>query len=169
MAAIGVMPMPADFRYRKVFLKGKPGHGGNDPFLIRHPRMDRGHRAKIFSPFDALKGFGEAVSSKDVLYWDRVVPGQEKSEEISRRLQVLRRLTRNSRMARENRVQVSVTWYEPCSDENSEAYGTRGLYRTVTGICRNVDSEVTKTILVDDLRIPLDAVCGIEVPGLQEP
>ena len=61
MSAIGVMAMPADFRYRDVFLKGKPQHDRYDLFRIKHPRMATGRRAKIFSPFDALKGFSEAV------------------------------------------------------------------------------------------------------------
>ena len=64
MDAIGVMPIPADFRYLNVFLKGKPQHDRFDPFRVRHPRMDVGHRAKIFAPFDALKGFSEAIASK---------------------------------------------------------------------------------------------------------
>lgn len=59
------MAMPADFRYRDVFLKGKPQHDRFDLFRIRHPSMDVGRRAKIFSPFDALKGFNEAIASKD--------------------------------------------------------------------------------------------------------
>lgn len=31
---------------------------------IRHPRMDMGERAKIFSPFAALKGYEEAIEAK---------------------------------------------------------------------------------------------------------
>ena len=71
MSAIGVMAMPVNFRYREVFLRGKPRHDRCDPFRIRHPSMDRRKRAKIFAPFDALRGFSEAVASKDVLYEDR--------------------------------------------------------------------------------------------------
>ena len=65
MRAVGVMAMPGNFRYRDVFLKGKPRHDRYDPFRIRHPRMDRGKRAKIFAPFDALKGFREAVAAEE--------------------------------------------------------------------------------------------------------
>ncbi len=46
------------FRYQHVLDKGRPVHDKNDPFFVRHPAMDLGRRAKIFSPFDALKGFG---------------------------------------------------------------------------------------------------------------
>lgn len=77
MSEVGVMAMPANFRYREVFLKGKPRHDRCDPFRIKHPSMDLGKRAKIFAPFDALKGFKEAVAAKDILYEDRIIPGRE--------------------------------------------------------------------------------------------
>jgi len=48
-----------------VFLKGRPAHGNNDLFSVKHPSMDLGRRAKIFSPFDALKGFSEAISETE--------------------------------------------------------------------------------------------------------
>ena len=165
MNAIGVMPMPVNFAYRDVFLKGKPRHDRLDTFRIRHPSMDAGHRAKIFSPFDALKGFNEAVAAKDVLYENRIDLAPEDEEELSRRLTILHNLTFNSRMARANSVHVSVTYYEPCSDENHEAYGLRGQYKTVSGICWNVDAEVGHTILVGSTKLPLEDVIKIESPG----
>ena len=54
--------VPSSFRYRKVLEKGKPVHDKNDSFSIRHPTMDLSRRAKIFNPFDALKGFGDELS-----------------------------------------------------------------------------------------------------------
>ena len=50
------------FRYQKVYDKGKPVHDKYDSFSIKHPPMDLSKRAKIFSPFDALKGFNEELS-----------------------------------------------------------------------------------------------------------
>lgn len=32
---------------------------------MRHPRMDRLNRAKIFAPFDALRGFDEEIEKVD--------------------------------------------------------------------------------------------------------
>ena len=162
MNAIGVMAMPADFRYREVFLKGKPRHERFDRFFLRHPRMDVGHRAKIFSPYDALKGFDEAVESKDIQYVNKIELIPEDVEELSRRLEILHNLTCNSRMARANRVQVSVTYYETCSDENSEAYGVKGLYKTINGICWNVDAEAEQTIIINQIKLPLKNVLKIE-------
>ncbi len=168
MNTIGMMAMPAGFRYRDVFLKGRPQHEQLDAFLVRHPKMDAGRRAKIFAPFDALRGFNEAVAAKDELYEDRAVLSREDAEELSRKLEILSSLTQHSRMARKNRVQVTVTYFESCSDENHEAYGRRGRYRTVSGICRNVDAEVTRTLQVDGRRIPLDDIRGLETEGRQE-
>ena len=165
MSTIGVMAMPADFRYRDVFLKGKPRHDKYDPFRVRHPRMNRGHRAKIFAPFDALKGFNEAVAAKDVLYEDRIELNQEDAEELDRRLAILHNLTYNSRMARANRVQVSVTYYQPCLDPNHDDYGLRGQYQTITGICWNVDAEVNRTITIDRMKLSLGDVLRIDAPG----
>lgn len=58
---LGQMDIPPDFPYCEVLEKGKPRHDCRDPFRIRHPQMDPGRRAKIFAPFDALKGFDEAI------------------------------------------------------------------------------------------------------------
>lgn len=162
MSAIGVMAMPADFRYREVFLKGKPQHDRCDPFRIRHPRMNTGHRAKIFAPFDAIKGFNEAVSAKEVLYENRIELSPEDAAELDRRLTILHNLTYNSRMARANRVQVSVTYYQPCMDPNHDDYRLRGQYQTISGICWNVDAEVNRTVTIDRMKLSLDDVLRID-------
>ena len=52
-----------EFRYKRVYEKGKPEHSPYDNFSIKHPSMDLSRRAKIFSPFDALKGFDEELAS----------------------------------------------------------------------------------------------------------
>lgn len=161
MTAIGVVPMPTDFRYRDVFLAGRPEHDRYDPFSIRHPRMNVGHRAKIFSPFDALKGFSEAVASKRVLYRDRIELNDEDRRELNRRLHILKQLTFNGRMARHNRIRITVEHYVTCADENSEAFGLRGQYAKTTGICRNVD-ETAGTLLLNCTRICLDDIISID-------
>ena len=127
--------------------------------------MDVGKRAKLFAPFDALRGFNFAILMKNELYTDRLSLSAEDREELDRRLRILHDLTWNSRMARANRVQVTVTYYEPCSDVNNEAYGTQGQYKTIVGICRNVDAEVSGTILVDGMRIRMEDILSIESPG----
>lgn len=101
---------------------------------------------------------------KNEIYTDKAGLSPEDQEELDRRFSILHNLTYNSRMARANRVQVTVTYYEACSDVNSEAYGSQGQYKTVTGICWNVDAEVTKTILVEGIRIRMEDIREIESP-----
>ena len=159
---IGDIPMPTGFRYREILLKGKPKHDKTDAFRIRHPNMDVGKRAKIFAPFDALKGFNEVVASKDVLYENKRELNEEDQAELNRRLDILHGLTYNSRMARENHVKVMVTYYIPCNDKENEAYGYRGQYQQLTGICRNVDAEVSQTIRIDDRKIRFADIRSVE-------
>ncbi len=161
------LEVPLDFPYLTTIFQGPPEHD-HDDFSLRHPRMERGKRAKIFAPFDALDGYSDAVRSKDVEYTDRIELSEEDSAELSRRLEILRKLTRSGRMARANSVAVAVTYYVPCGDKNSFAYGVRGLYNTAVGVCRKVDFEETRTITVGSEKIPLDRVAGIEADGIFE-
>ncbi len=62
---IGAMPMPPAFKYRDVCARGMPGHDAG--FLLRHPPMPVSRWAKIFAPFDALRGFDEAIESAELL------------------------------------------------------------------------------------------------------
>ena len=55
-----------------------------------------------------------------------------------------------------------VTYYVPCSDVNSEAYGLQGQYQTITGICWKVDPEVFRTIQVDRKTISFEDILRIE-------
>ena len=156
---IGAMAMPADFRYKEVFARGHPRHDPLDSFRLKHPAMDGGRRAKIFAPFDALAGFDEAVAAKEVLYEFRRELSEEEKEELNRRLVILRRLTRDSRAARENRVTVRVTFFVPCADRNHFAFGCRGRRVTVSGIVWKVGPEGLR---VGENNVPLDRLYAIE-------
>ena len=164
MAAIGIMAMPENFKYASVFRKGKPQHDFYDTFRIRHPKMTNGKRAKIFSAFDALKGFSEAICAKEITYMDRIEPDQAGLDELNRRLTILQELTANGWMARQNRVRVDVTYYEPCADKDSDAWGFRGRYQTASGICEKVDREISHTICVDGRSIEFEDILRIENP-----
>lgn len=63
--APGQMTMPADFKYKKVFQKGMPKHEQWDEFTVKHPPMPVARWAKIFSPFDALRGFSDLIKSQN--------------------------------------------------------------------------------------------------------
>ena len=157
----GVMNMPLDFKYKKVFLKGCPRHEKYDDFWRKHPPMSPQHWAKIFSPFDALEGFDEAISNKEVLYEPRRILSEDEKDKLNRRLSTLHSLTYNGRVARINRPEVRVTYFVPCTDENSEWYGTGGQYKTINGIVRRVDFIVSHTIEIGGKAIPIDDISEI--------
>ena len=51
------------FKYKTTFEAARPVHERFDEFSLKHPSMSLSKRAKIFSPFDALKGFKDAIEA----------------------------------------------------------------------------------------------------------
>ena len=166
--AIGTMPMPADFKYADLYRAGRPQHEKFDDFWCRHPPMDCGKRAKIFSPFDALRGFSDAVAAKDVQYVNRPELTEEEQLEISRRLSILWELTKNGRLARANRVEVRVTYFSPCADKENFSFGYRGQQKTAAGICRQVDAALSRTLTVGETVIRFQDIIAVEADRIFE-
>ena len=52
--------MSEPFPYEDILHKNRPVHQG-DEFSRKHPSMSLKDRAKIFSPFAALKGYEDAI------------------------------------------------------------------------------------------------------------
>ena len=161
------MRMPGNFRYRLTALRGRPRHTRYDEFFARHPAMDLGKRAKLFSPYDALVGFSDAVAAKAVFYEDPPRLSEGEQEALSRRLSRLRALTRSRALARENAVRVRVRWYLPCADPQHEAFGVRGQYRTLEGVAEAVDP-LNRTLTVSGTAIPFEALTELDSPVLEE-
>ena len=159
---LGFMKMPADFRYRHVLEKGKPRHDKYSRFRIRHPEMPCSRRAKIFAPFDALKGFNEAISSKNINYTDRPVLSAYRKNLLNRKLSELQKTILLRRTAGKTGIDVSVTYFELCTDRENAAYGIRGLIKTVTGCCRRIDAEVSRCIELDGLTISFEDLLDVD-------
>ena len=96
-------------------------------------------------------------------YCDRRYLSEEEHTNLDRKLSILRSLTRNSREVRKNRPQISVEYFSPCRDRNSFAYGTGGIYETVSGICRKID-DISGTITIGETVIPLDDIISVTSP-----
>ena len=160
---IGAMAMPVDFKYREVFLKGRPRHERFDDFWRKHPPMSTQRWAKIFSPFDALEGFDECIESKLVSYTEQRILSEEEKVTLNDALNLLHELTYNSRVARLNQPTATVEYFVPCNDLHSEWYGIGGRYETVAGIVRKVDALVDKVLVLDDQTIPLDTISEITI------
>ena len=160
--SIGYMPMPANFKYKEVFLRGRPRHEKYDSFYLKHPPMPVSRWAKIFSPFAALEGFDECIGSKRVQYSSQRELSEADKAELDKALSILRSLTHNGKAARENRPGISVTYFIPCRDVHSEWYGKGGSYETISGICWKVD-DVCRTVTVDELTISFDDIAEISL------
>ena len=158
--------MPENFKYSDVILKGKPRHSTDDPFSVRHPKMDLSRRAKLFAPFDALRGFSTAVIAKDERYEAKKEMDVEILEDLNQKISLLCELTATKKLALENNVRVSVTYFEPCSDTNSEAFETDGKYLTLTGTCMHVDPDVSRTVLIDETLISFEDILKIEIKSV---
>ena len=153
---------PPHFRYKDVLARGKPTHKKSDTFSIKHPSMDLEKRAKIFSPFDALKGFNEAIASKDILYGDRRVLSDEDIRHLNHAIGILYNLTKTRQLAMENHVAVSVTYFAPCKDSDNEAFMVRGRYQTLSGILQKVDPFHAKNIIINGIEVRLSDILSIE-------
>lgn len=163
LSVVGYMPMPASFSHKEAFLHGRPQHRRYDNFWLRHPPMSTRHRAKIFAPFDALRGFDFCIMSKEVPYTQRRELSDTEKEQLDQQLGVLRSLTYNGRAARKNHPVAEITYFEPCPDPENFAYGKGGQYKTVTGFVSKVDPIISKAITVDGSDISLDTVSEIHI------
>lgn len=152
--------VPDQFPYLSVLLQGRPRHGWDD-FALRHPQMERGKRAKLFAPYDALDGYSAHVKEKNILYTGRIVLDEEERAELNRRLSILRDLSRTSRLAKANRVRVTVRFYVPCADPYSFSYQALGRYEEVSGLVRRLDAEEKRALIVDDRAIPFDDILSV--------
>ena len=122
--------------------------------------MDTTHRAKLFAPFDALTGFGDCIAGKEAGYQDKRSLSAWEKEELDRKISILHGLTVNGKAARKNCPKITVRHFVPCTDPDSDAYGTGGTYETTEGICRKVNV-VSRAITIDSRVLAVDDIAGI--------
>lgn len=150
MTTLGATTMSVDPRYESIFLKGRPQHEKFSDFWCRHIPMDPGHRAKIFSSFDALKGFDEEIEKKQVLYVNQIKLDKDRREELDRKLS-----------AAENRS-ATVSYFVPCDDVNNDAFDEgKGRYKNVSGIVAKVNP-ITETLEIDGQVICFEDISRLE-------
>ena len=159
------MTPPPSFEYMNTFLAGYPVRDLD--FLRKHPRMDQGHRAKIFAPFAALDGFEDTLETKNILYSPETYLSDEEQSEINTRLTLLSELTKNGAAARRNRIKVTVTYFVPCEDQYNDAFQAgNGKYKTITGIVWEVGQG---SLLVGEKRLLFGDIRSIEGPVFERP
>lgn len=102
------------------------------------PQMDRSNRAKQFMPFDALKGFREALQEKERI----LVPKRELSEEQREELDYQLRQIRKMDM-------VTVEYFQD------------GEYVQMTGIVTRID-ETSRILKVVNTKIAFGDIFAIK-------
>ena len=118
--------------------------------------MPRQNRAKIFSSYQALKGFGEAIHTKDAVFVSRMELAEYAQERLDRKLRQLHRWDT-----------ITVTWFRA---KQGEADRDLGQYVTVTGTVERVDP-VFRVLLLGKQRIPMEEITelrGERLDGISE-
>ena len=146
--------------YQRALDSGRPRHDSGDAFSLKHPPMDPGQRAKLFAPFDALRGFSAAIIAREVTYEPFRVLSDDEMAALGRKIALLQPLVANSRAARENRIRIGVEYFCPCDEAED---GMFGRYITYTGTLKRIDP-VRGQLLVDDTLIDLDDIRAIRDP-----
>ena len=108
--------------------------------------MPRQNRAKIFAPYQALKGFGEAIHAKDAVFVRRLELAEYAQELLDRKLRQLRRWDT-----------ITVTWFRA---KQGEADRDLGQYVTVTDTVERIDP-VFHVLLLGKQRIPMEEIAEL--------
>lgn len=103
-----------------------------------YPKMDRADRAKQFMPFDALKGFREALAEKERI----IVPKRELSDEKKEELDYKLRQIRNM-------------------DIITAEYFQNGEYLQATGVVSGVDKK-GRVLKIVNTGIPFDNISDLQ-------
>lgn len=127
------MPFQATHKYDDIINLSRPVSG--------HPRMELKDRAKIFSPFAALKGYEEAVQDKRKLRVNRVELSDEEKEELNRKLC---RLERNQ--------PVTIVHFVADSGTDGQGGMAEGEYIALSGTITRVDAD-RRALEVDGMKI----------------
>jgi len=143
------VPAAVMARYGSIINMDRPVHNG-DLFSRRHPKMTQLNRAKIFAPFAALVGFDDRVRRKEIQYVSKVELDPDEEWELNRRLQILYELTANSKLARENTVEITVEYFAICTDRENDAHLEKGQYLTISGRVLNINQHRQELKLLSD-------------------
>ena len=144
-------------KYEKLKGLQRPAHDG-DAFSLRHPKMPLSRRAKIFQPFDALRGFDAAV---DIAREGTCLIEKRELDEgevyvIGQKLQRVTEVFRRNRRIRRC-TSVSVTHFAPEEERDGIPIGR---YRVTKGDLTAISIE-GGYLLVDGERIRFGDVTDI--------
>lgn len=103
-----------------------------------HPKMDQSNRAKQFMPFDALKGFQEALREKEKIIVPKRELSEEQKQELDYQLQQIQKM-----------------------DVVTVEYFQTGEYVQVTGVVTRIDKNA-KVIVIVNIRIAFEDIVSMQ-------
>ena len=116
-------------------------------------RMSVAQRAKIFLPFAALTGYEAAIEETARLTDDQLLLDEYHQELLNRKYLLLQeQLTVHPT--------VSIVYFEPDTKKSG------GVYRSVTGIVKDIDEYNRRLIFTNGQQIPLMSI--IDIDGIEE-
>lgn len=104
-----------------------------------YPKMDRSNRAKQFMPFDALKGFREALREKEKIVVAKRELSEEQKEELDYKLRQIRKMD-----------MVTVEYFQ------------NGEYVQITGVVTRID-ESSRVLKVVNKKIAFDTISDLQM------
>lgn len=103
-----------------------------------YPKMERSNRAKQFMPFDALKGFREALAEKERMIVSKRELSQEKEAELNNKLQQLHKM-----------------------DIVTAEYFKNGEYMQITGVVARID-KTNRVLKIVNTQIPFNDISDLK-------
>ncbi|WP_328587812.1 YolD-like family protein [Konateibacter massiliensis] len=105
---------------------------------IKREKMDRENRAKQFMPFDALKGFREALAEKERILVPKRELSEEQKEELDRKLRKVQKLDIVTVEFFQNKEYVQITGMVSRIEEQSkvlEIANTKIAFDDISDLC----------------------------------
>ena len=126
--------------------------------IIKHPKMKIEDRAKIFTPFAALKGYEEAIATKQRIVVPRIELSEESKEYLDKQLGRIEQLL----LIGQHPI-TTVVFFQKDKVNNEDG----GEYIRFTGMVAKFD-KTSRILQIVDKRLWLDDIYGIEGEDLDK-
>ena len=133
-------------KYADIIHRERPA---SEESLCKHPRMPLENRAKIFSPFAALRGYEQKIAAEGVKMQrvEKQILSEEETEKLSNRLnQVVKGMY------------LTVNYFEGDSEEQESS--SFGFYQELTGKVEVIDP-IEQTIRIDGITVRFEDIYDI--------
>ena len=124
--------------------------------LCKHPRMLLENRAKIFSPFAALRGYEQKIAAEGVKMQrvEKQILSEEETEKLSQKLnQIVKGMY------------LTVTYFKGDSEEQESS--SFGFYQELTGKVETIDP-IEQTIRIDGITVKFEDIFDVAGEMIRE-